>query len=254
MNYIAEIKAFYDWLEINPLPSPAIVLWYALMHIANKTGWQQEFTVAVSVLQNKTGLNAKAIERARNSLTQSGRIEWRSRKGSQSAIYEIIPLCDISSCNFVAQNVAQSVAEPVAQTVLEPVAQSVAINKHKLNNNKKDTNVSKKERPPKKKMGEYGHVTLTDEEIHKLTIDYGDLVPEAIRFLDEYVEMKGYKHKSSYLAIRKWVIDAVKEKNKPAPQSKSKNQFNNFNQRDTDYNSLVMERLKKQFGKETENE
>ena len=73
MNYIAEMKAFYDWLEINPLPSPAIVLWHGLMHIANKTGWQQEFTVATSVLSMKTGLNAKAIERARNHLEQKER-------------------------------------------------------------------------------------------------------------------------------------------------------------------------------------
>ena len=68
MNYIAEIKAFYDTLELNPLPSPAIALWHALMSIANKTGWQEEFTVAVSVLVLKSGQNAQAIKRARNRL------------------------------------------------------------------------------------------------------------------------------------------------------------------------------------------
>lgn len=41
MNYIAELKAFYDRLELNPAPSPAIALWHALMSIANKTGWQR---------------------------------------------------------------------------------------------------------------------------------------------------------------------------------------------------------------------
>ena len=29
--------------------------------------------------------------------------------------------------------------------------------------------------------------------------------------MDEYIEMKGYSVKSHYLAIRKWVINAVKE-------------------------------------------
>lgn len=89
MNYMTEIKAFYDLLETNPLPSPAIAVWHALMHIANKTGWQQEFAVAVSVLEVKTGLNAKAIERARNRLAQDGLISWKSRRGNQSAIYTL---------------------------------------------------------------------------------------------------------------------------------------------------------------------
>lgn len=135
MNYIAEIKAFYDRLETNPLPPPAIVLWHALMYIANKTGWQQEFAVALSVLQIKTGLNAKAVERARNTLAQSGLMIWKSRKGNQSAVYEMVTLCDKNTYEIVVQTVAQSVAQPVVQTV----AQSVAINKHKhkqnINNN-----------------------------------------------------------------------------------------------------------------------
>ncbi|MDR1753805.1 MAG: hypothetical protein LBR74_02725, partial [Eubacterium sp.] len=87
MNYIAEINSFYDWLITNQLSSPAIVLWHCLMHIANKTGWEQEFAVAISVLEIKTGLNKKAVERARNTLSQMGRIKWRSRNGNLSAIY-----------------------------------------------------------------------------------------------------------------------------------------------------------------------
>ena len=65
----------------------------------------------------------------------------------------------------------------------------------------------------KQKCGEYGNVLLTDEETEKLITEYGkDTTAQAITFLDEYIEMKGYKVKSHYLAIRKWVIDAVKEK------------------------------------------
>lgn len=133
MNYITEMKAFYDLLETNPLPSPAIALWHALMHIANKTGWQPEFAVAVSVLEGKTGLGPKAIERARNQLAQAGLIVWKKRGGNQSANYRICSLCDKLPPDFVAQGVAQ----PVAQYVAQPVAQSVAINKHKRNETNK---------------------------------------------------------------------------------------------------------------------
>lgn len=91
MNYIKQINAFYDWLETNSLSLSAIALWHALMHICNKTGWATEFAVATSVLSIKTGLSDRAIRNARNELKQKGRIDWKPRKGNQSAIYTIIP-------------------------------------------------------------------------------------------------------------------------------------------------------------------
>ena len=62
-------------------------------------------------------------------------------------------------------------------------------------------------------FGEYSHVRLTDTEHDKLIEDYGqEMTDSCITFLDEYIEMKGYKAKSHYLCIRKWVVDAVKER------------------------------------------
>lgn len=90
MNYIKELNAFYDWLETNSLSTSAIALWHALMHINNKSGWAEEFGVATSVLCIKTGLSDRTIRNARNELKQKGRIDWKSRKGNQSAMYKII--------------------------------------------------------------------------------------------------------------------------------------------------------------------
>ena len=36
----------------------------------------------------------------------------------------------------------------------------------------------------------------------------------AITFLDAYIEEKGYKSKNHNLAIRRWVMDAIKDKTK----------------------------------------
>lgn len=69
-----------------------------------------------------------------------------------------------------------------------------------------------KDKESKHKHGAYAHVLLKDSEYEKLISEYGhDLTEEAITFLDEYIEMKGTKYKSHYLALRKWVFDAVKE-------------------------------------------
>ena len=65
----------------------------------------------------------------------------------------------------------------------------------------------------KHKYGEYNNVRLTDDEINKLNEELGaHMTAACITFLDEYIEMKGYKAKSHYLAIKKWVVSAVKER------------------------------------------
>ena len=80
----------------------------------------------------------------------------------------------------------------------------------------------KKEKPTKHKHGQYGHVLLSQAEKTTLESEYGpDLAAAAIQHLDEYIEEKGYKSKSHYLAIRRWVVAAVLEReNRPTrPQA-----------------------------------
>lgn len=111
---------------------------------------------------------------------------------------------------------------------------SIEIGKDSIDNiiDVPDTNVGNNTPIPssqktiKHKYGEYKHVLLSDEDIEKLKKEYGDVITsKSITFLDEYIEMKGYKAKNHYLAIRKWVVDAVKERQ---PQSKSKSGSNVF--------------------------
>lgn len=78
----------------------------------------------------------------------------------------------------------------------------------------------------KHKYGKYKHVLLKDEELQSLKEDYQNW-NELIEYLDEYIEMKGYKAKSHYLCIKKWVVDAVKRNGKPKKES-------NFEQRNYD--------------------
>lgn len=66
-------------------------------------------------------------------------------------------------------------------------------------------------RPVKHRNGEFHHVLLTDAEMGKLEADLGkEMTADCIAYLDEYIERKGYKAKSHYLTIKKWVVDAVK--------------------------------------------
>ena len=91
----------------------------------------------------------------------------------------------------------------------------ISIKEKEIYKEKEDLKVDK--RPPhtpqeiKHKYGEYKNVMLKDTELEKLKKDFSNY-EELIKYLDEYIEMKGYKAKSHYLAIRKWVVDAVNER------------------------------------------
>lgn len=91
MNYLIEIRAFHDWQEGHPLDAPAVALWYALMYQNNKAGWAPSFTVPVSVLELRSGLNRHTVYRARDCLQKNGRVIFRERPGGQCSEYRLIP-------------------------------------------------------------------------------------------------------------------------------------------------------------------
>lgn len=210
MNYIAIINSFWDSATTNPLSTGQVSLYFALLHVCNRSNWTEWFQAPNQVLSVLTGMSRSGILKARNELKQRGLIDFRER-GTKTTVY-----C-ITIANSKQAGMQDGVQNSNQNSMQDGVQNSSTLYKHKQKqkqNNKKDTNVSKEPAAPSKvkhKHGEYGHVLLTDQELEKLTSEYGtSLTTDAVRYLDEYVEMKGYKHKSSYLAIRKWVIDAAK--------------------------------------------
>lgn len=97
-----------------------------------------------------------------------------------------------------------------------------------------DTAKASKKESVKHKYGKYQHVLLKDEELQKLKSDYSNW-EELIKYLDEYIEMKGYKAKNHYLCIKKWVIDAVNKNQNNSSSNSNKKNFQNYKQRE--YNS-----------------
>ena len=88
--------------------------------------------------------------------------------------------------------------------------------------NKNDKN-EKNGKKKKNIYGEYKNVLLTDKEFKSLQNEYSNY-EELIKYLDEYIEMKGYKAKSHYLCIKKWVLDAVnKQTNINKPKTNKEN-------------------------------
>ena len=201
MNYLKEILAFNNWIEYNSqINKSDICLWYALIDLANRFNWA-EFTVPISRIILKSKLKRDAIYRSRNKLKQFGILDFKERSGNQCAIYKMNSVASI----YATQNAIQEVF--VSQYATQNATQSATINKTK---NQKLKTKNKKE-IKKKKFGEFKNVLLTEEEYFRLEAECGPMLSSVIEYLSTYIEMKGYKAKSHYLAIKKWVVSAVKE-------------------------------------------
>lgn len=115
---------------------------------------------------------------------------------------------------------------------------------------KEKVKVKEKEKDNNKlSFGEYGNVRMTAKEYEKLSAEFGEAkTDQAVKFLDEYIGDKGYKSKSHYLAIRRWVFDAVDEK-KPTARSGTPGRFQNFqNRTDQSHKDMVAKLIAMQTG------
>jgi hypothetical protein len=119
-----------------------------------------------------------------------------------------------------------------------------SIDKNRIDKNSIEYNTTQKH-----KYGEYKHVLLTDNELERLKNDFTNY-EELINYLDEYIEMKGYKAKNHNLAIRKWVVDAVKEYKNKHKVIEDKPEWFNKNieeQKATEEEKKEMEEILKNF-------
>jgi len=68
----------------------------------------------------------------------------------------------------------------------------------------------------KQKKAYADNVKMTEKEYKKLLDKYGDIqTNRLIQYLSDYKKEKGYKTKSDYLTILRWVVDAAKVKEIP---------------------------------------
>lgn len=106
--------------------------------------------------------------------------------------------------------------------------------------------------PQKSQFGESGNVKLTLAEHEKLSSDFTpEATAKAIQLLDDDIGSKGRdKYKSHYHAIRKWVFDAVKEREAKLARGSPQRQNSRPTLNDVvDYNAEVSRKiLEKKYG------
>lgn len=153
-----------------------------------------------------------------DTIITSPNIQKRYQEAAKSLRREIIVECEIwllneeETASFikVTQNSDKYSKNHNKSGKNESKSRKNPTNKIKVNEMKVNERESA---PAKHPYGQFGNVLLLDDEYIKLTEKYGaDTRNEAIEFLDMYIEEKGYKTKSHYLAIIRWVVNAVNER------------------------------------------
>ena len=91
MNYLAEILAFYDLVQVKQLSTGQIALWHALMAINNRCTWIEWFTVPNLTLELNTGMSRSGVLKARNTLKQYGLIDFKVN-GTKATNYKMITI------------------------------------------------------------------------------------------------------------------------------------------------------------------
>ena len=124
MNYLAEIRLFYEWLETHHLTPSSISLWHALMYTANRAGWAERITIPISLLESRTQMTRSTIYRSREQLADRGLVEIEMRGSSQSAIYTLRSLEGIVVSQYASQSVSQNETQSGTQQGSEVPAAS----------------------------------------------------------------------------------------------------------------------------------
>lgn len=275
MNYIREINAFYDLVQVKQLSTGQIALWHALMHINNKCAWAEWFTAPNLTLELISGLSRKGIYNARNSLKQHGIIDFKSN-GTKATSYKLISMLnntqgstqdttqDKKALQDITQGTTQSITQDTTQGTTQDSATLNKLNETKLN----DINTSITTEPEENIFGEefkelaklYQQVigqpnAFTADWIITLKSEYGFEWAKNAMLESERQGKRSKKYVEGIL--RNWKIgggmklstDNKSDMNKSAVKSASKKtRFHNFDQRTDQYTGEEINRRIEDIG------
>lgn len=220
VNYLKELRGFYDYSMYNGVSTGEVALWYTLMAINNRLGWLDEFAVNNSILQQLTALSKSGLDYARNGLKQRGLIDYVPGKGNRPGKYRMISFDG---------NISDAVLDTIPDIVR---TQNLALSGHNTGPlyNKVLTKHKQKHKrgdppcippsAPAQKYGEYQNVLLSDDDLEKLKAEFPSDWEAKINRLSEYIASTGKKYKNHLATIRAWARRDVENPAQPVKPSK----------------------------------
>lgn len=263
MNYLTIINAFWDWATTNPLSTGQVSLYFALLHVCNKSNWTEWFQAPNQVLSVLTGLSRSGILKARNELKQKGLIDFKER-GTKATLYKLI----IANSKQKSKQDSTQAERTIANSTQDSKQDSTQVGKQvgvqnstPLDKQKHKQKQNKKDKPPISPIGQLGvflsaypkasNRFLTEREYAALLLTGAVTEERLVKCAQNYADScrilgtprEYIKNAENFL--RDFVFEQYLPENykKPVP-SKSKNAFQNFTQSTISYDDLMQKKLK----------
>lgn len=187
-----------------------------------------DWTIHLSEIEKHATDGKSALRSAINELKELGYLKAEQKRENNrfaEMVYIIIenPTEDSPFTDFQQTENLQTEKQFTENQPLQNTNNDKVLNKQNTNNNIPKTK--------KHKNGTYQNVLLSDKEIENLNEELGTEKAKAvIDNFSELKEMKGYKYKSDYLAIKKWGIEAFEKKT-----IQTSNNFNKMSLQEKDF-------------------
>lgn len=263
MNYLTIINAFWDWATTNPLSTGQVSLYFALLHVCNKSNWTEWFQAPNQVLSVLTGLSRSGILKARNELKQKGLIDFKER-GTKATLYKLI----IANSKQKSTQDSKQAEKTIANSTQDSKQDSTQVGKQvgvqnstPLDKQKHKQKQNKKDKPPISPIGQLGvflsaypkasNRFLTEREYAALLLTGAVTEERLVKCAQNYADScrilgtprEYIKNAENFL--RDFVFEQYLPENykKPVPP-KSKNAFQNFTQSTISYDDLMQKKLK----------
>lgn len=168
-----------------------------------------DWTIHLSEIEQHATDGKSALRSAINELKEFGYLKAEQKRENNrfaEMVYIIIENPDSPYTDFQQTENLQTENLNSENQTLQNTNNDKVLNKQST-----DNNIPKEK---KHKNGTYQNVLLSDSELKKLCDILGpDKAKAVIDNFSELKEMKGYKYKSDYLALKKWGIEAYEKKN-----------------------------------------
>ncbi|MEG1501437.1 MAG: hypothetical protein RR396_05710 [Clostridiales bacterium] len=109
MNYIYQIRGFWNWRKLNELSSKQADLYYAILECCNISGWKSKFNIPNSTLESMCRMSKSDLHKNRNILIQLELIDYDKGKKGSAGLYAIRPFYEN---NFKADSAAKKPFSP----------------------------------------------------------------------------------------------------------------------------------------------
>lgn len=252
MNYLELLNAFYERVQCSRVSNNGQLLYHTLLMINNKSSWSDWFSRTNVSISGMMNISEKAFINARSELKQLGLIDFvPSKKRGECTKY-----CILYPTKYSTKEGTNDSTKGGSKEVQNTVQSADIVKLKQKTKTKKSVSNDTPEKCAQNSAGAIPQDTL-DQYIASMEALGKPMTPSGLEMLFKRLEQLApgdAKAKTEIMeqTIRNGWKDVYPLKRDGEGRREKPNRFHNFEQRDTDYNAIVLERLNERLRAESE--